>query len=165
MMYPYLGGSVPLQQSLRPFDCTDPTYRTEDFLNAITAKTVMTAGPEQTDSPFHEALILKKIAMIQTALIGPAQQWYSHLSLDIEKDWQAFCREFQKTFDNQQSQTQANLLLESITRASGKQLKTLALRKQQMTQKAYVNNALDMRNAEMNDALVKALDPQSARKH
>ena len=32
-----------------------------------------------------------------------------------------------------------------------------------MTQKAYVNNAPDMRNAQMNDALVKAFDPQLAR--
>ena len=29
--------------------------------------------------------------------------------------------------------------------------------------KAYVNNAPDMRNAQMNDAPVKALDPQLAR--
>ena len=100
--------------------------------------------------------------MIQTALIGPAQQWYSHLPLDIKKNWQAFRREFQKTCDNQQSQTQAKLLLESITRASGEQ-KKLALRIEQMTLKAYVNNAPDMRNAQMNEALVKALDPQLAR--
>ena len=32
-----------------------------------------------------------------------------------------------------------------------------------MTRKAYVNNAPDMQNAQMNDALVKALDPQLAR--
>ena len=32
-----------------------------------------------------------------------------------------------------------------------------------MTQKLYVDNAPDMRNAQMNDALVKALDPQLAR--
>ena len=32
-----------------------------------------------------------------------------------------------------------------------------------MTRKAYVNNAPDMRNAQMNDALVKALDLQLAR--
>ena len=31
MMYPYLGGSVPIQQAFRPFDGTDPTYTTEDF--------------------------------------------------------------------------------------------------------------------------------------
>ena len=82
MMYPYLGGSVPMQQSSRPFDGTDPTYTPEDFLNAIKANMVMTAGPEPTDSRFHEAWILKWIAMIQTALIGPAQQWYSHLPLE-----------------------------------------------------------------------------------
>ena len=55
IMHPHLGGSVPMQQSLRPFHGTDPTYTTEDFLKAITANLVMTAGPEQTDSPFHEA--------------------------------------------------------------------------------------------------------------
>ena len=82
-----------MQQSLKPCDGTDPTYTTEDLLNAITANMVMTAGPEQNDSPYHEAWILKRIAMTQTALIGPAQQWYSHLPL---KNWQAFCREFQK---------------------------------------------------------------------
>ena len=59
MMYPYLGGSVPMQQSLGPFDGFDPTYTTEDFLNAITANMVLAAGPEQMDSPFHEAWILK----------------------------------------------------------------------------------------------------------
>ena len=108
-MYPYLGGSVPIQQSLRPCDGTEPNYTTEDFSNAITSNMVMTAGPEQTLSAFHEAWILKRIAMVQTALIGPAQQWYSHLPLDHKKDWQAFCRELQKRFDNQQSQTKAKL--------------------------------------------------------
>ena len=152
-----------MQHSVRPFDGTDLTYKTEDFLNAIIANMVMTAGPEQTDSPFRETWILKRIAMIPTALIGPAQQWYSHLPLDIKKNWKPFCREFQKTFDNQQSRTQANLLLKSITRASGEQIKTLALRIEQKIRKAYVNNAPDMRNAQLNDAFVKALDPQLAR--
>ena len=54
-------------------------------------------------------------------------------------------------------------MLESITRASGEQIKTLALRIEQMTRKAYVYNAPDMRNAQMIDALVKALGPQLAR--
>ena len=162
LMYPYLGGSVPMQQSLRPFDGTDPTYKTEEFLKAITSNMLMKAGPEQTDSPFHEAWILKRIAMIKTALKGPAKQLYSHLPLDIRKNWQAFCREFQKhlTINNCKH---TKFLLESIARASGEQIKTLALRIEQMTRKAYLNNAPDMRNAQMNDALVKALDPQLAR--
>ena len=32
-----------------------------------------------------------------------------------------------------------------------------------MTRKAYINNAPDIRNAQMDDALFKALDPQLAR--
>ena len=50
---------------------------------------VMTPGPEMVDSPYHEASILKRMTMIQTALIGPAQQWYSHLPLEILKKWRA----------------------------------------------------------------------------
>ena len=61
-----------MQQSLGPLDSTDPTYTAEDFLKAIKANMVMSAGPEQIDSPYHEAWILKQIAMIQTALTGPA---------------------------------------------------------------------------------------------
>ena len=78
-----------MQRSLIPFDDTDPFYTTENFLNAITANMVMTAGPEQIDSPYHESWILKRITMIQTALIAPAQPWYSHLPLKIKKNWQS----------------------------------------------------------------------------
>ena len=56
---------------------------------------VMTAGPEQTGSPYYEAWIPKRINKIETALIGPAQQWYSHLPLELQKNWQAFFLEFQ----------------------------------------------------------------------
>ena len=52
MIYPY---SVPMQQSLRPFDGTDPTYTTGDFLDAITANMVMKAGPEQIDLIMNRA--------------------------------------------------------------------------------------------------------------
>ena len=98
-----------MQQHLRPFDGNEPTYTAEDFLNAITANMIITAGPEQADSPHQEAWILKRIA-----------------------SWQALCREFQKTFDNQKSQTKAKLLLERITSASGKLTEILALRIEQI---------------------------------
>ena len=62
-----------MQLSLKPFDGTDPTYTTEDFLNPVTANMVMTAGPEQADSPYHEARFLKQIAMMQRDLVGSAK--------------------------------------------------------------------------------------------
>ena len=68
-----------------------------------------TAGPESLESPYPETWTLKRIAIIQTALIGLAQQWHSHLPLEIKKNWQASCHEVQKTFYNQQSQTRALL--------------------------------------------------------
>ena len=64
---------MPIQQSLGSFDCTDPTYTTEDFQKAITANIVKTAGPDEVDLLYHKAWILKQIALIQTALIAPAQ--------------------------------------------------------------------------------------------
>ena len=82
------------------------------------------------------------------------------LTIGIKKNWRALCQEFQNTHDNQQSQTQAKVLLESTTRPSGEQIKAPALLIEQIVGKAYVNNAPDMESAHMNDALVKAIDPQ-----
>ena len=45
---------------MQPFDGTGLTYTTKDVLNAIAANMDMTAGPEQSDSLYHEAWILKK---------------------------------------------------------------------------------------------------------
>ena len=48
-----------MQQSLRPFDGTDLSQTTEDLLNAIKANMAVTAGPQQTDSTYHETWIVK----------------------------------------------------------------------------------------------------------
>ena len=55
MIHPYLGGSVAMQEPLKPFDGTEHTYTTDDILNAITADMVMIAETEQIDSPYYEA--------------------------------------------------------------------------------------------------------------
>ena len=68
----------------------------------------------------------------------------------MKKELSSVLAEFHQTFDTQQLQTQA---LESLTRASGEQIKTLEVRIEQMTGNAFVSNAPDMRNAQMNDAL------------
>ena len=47
-----------MKQSNRLFDGTDLKLTTENFLNAIKTNMVMTEA-EQTDSPFHQALISK----------------------------------------------------------------------------------------------------------
>ena len=60
----------------------------------LTPNMAMTEGPEQTDSPHQGPWILKRISMIQRALIVPAQLRYSHLPLEIKKNWTAFCRSF-----------------------------------------------------------------------
>ena len=101
--------------------------------------------------------------MMHTALLGPAQQWYPHLPLEIKKEVQEFCREFQKTIDIQQTQTQAKLLLDSITRALGEQNnQNICSPHSTSGKKICANNAPDMKNAQINDALVKALEPQLA---
>ena len=69
------------------------------FLNAIKANMVITAGPEQVGSPYHESWIFKRIANIQTTRIGPAQQWFSHLTLEIKKNFKRFAEYFGRTFN------------------------------------------------------------------
>ena len=136
--------------------------RQHNRLQRLSANTLMRAGPEQVDSPYHEAWVLNQIAMIQTALIGPAQQRYSDQPIEFKKKWQFFA-ENSKRFENQQSQTHAKSLLQRITRTSEEQIKTLTLRIEQTARKTYVNNAPDVRNAQMYGEQVKALDPKVAR--
>ena len=38
MMYPHVGGLVPMQQCLRPFDGSDPTYTAKYILNCYHSK-------------------------------------------------------------------------------------------------------------------------------
>ena len=57
---------------------------------------VRTAGPEHVDSLHHEAWILKRIALIQTVLIGSAQRCYSHLPIKIKKIGQRFAENFKR---------------------------------------------------------------------
>ena len=64
-----------------------------------------------------------------------------------------------KSFDNQQSRTQQKLLFESITRASGEQIKTIALRVEQTASNTYDNNNPDA----LKDVLFKTLDQQLVR--
>ena len=44
-----------MQEPLRPFDGTEPTYTTDEILNAMTANMVMVAETKQIDSPYYEA--------------------------------------------------------------------------------------------------------------
>ena len=63
--------------------------------------------------------------MTKTAEIRTAQLRFSNLPLQRKKNWQAFCRHFQKTFDKKQSQTQAKIP-KFFTRASGEQIRNIS---------------------------------------
>ena len=58
----------------------------------------MKAELKEVDSPYNEARILKHMAMIQTVLIGPAKQRYSHLPLEIEKKLASVLPRISKNF-------------------------------------------------------------------
>ena len=84
--------SVPVQQRL--FDGIDPTYTTVDFFKTITANMIMTAEPQQIESPYHEVMTIKRIAVIQTALLELEQQWYSNLKSRIKAELASFLPRF-----------------------------------------------------------------------
>ena len=119
---PYPRHSAPMQQPLQPFDGTDSTFTTENILNALLAIMVMTAGPEQVNSPRHETCILKQNAMIQTALTGPAQQWYSHLNIEFKRTGKLFRENFRRHLIINNRTHKLKILSKSFTRSSGEQI-------------------------------------------
>ena len=54
---------------------------------------VMTARPQQKDSPFHDARMLKGIDMIQRAPTGPEEKNLSYLPVEITKKLASFFAE------------------------------------------------------------------------
>ena len=56
---------------------TDPEYSLEDYLNAVTANLILNIGPEPVYMPLHQNWIHRRTALIQTALVGAAQEWFS----------------------------------------------------------------------------------------
>ena len=86
-----------MQQTIRPFDGTDPSNTTEVFLSAITAYMIMGGQPKKIESRYQEAWMFKLIAMIQTNLISHAQHWYSHLPVRIKKTGKLFANIFKRT--------------------------------------------------------------------
>ena len=70
-------GSVPT--TIRPFDCTDPAYTVEEYLNSIVAAMIFSSDIEPVNKPGHHQWKVKRAALILHTIQGPAQKWYSTL--------------------------------------------------------------------------------------
>ena len=68
------------------FTGTDPEYSVEDYLNAVTAKLILSRGPEPVNTPPHRSWLHKCAALIQTTFGGAAKKWFSVLPIDIKSE-------------------------------------------------------------------------------
>ena len=103
--------------------------------------------------------------MIRTALICLAEQWYSHLPLEISlKRIHKLCAQnFKKKHSiNLNLKIKLIFFSDSITRESVKQFN--AVRTQQLAWKSFVKFSPDIRKAQMIDSLTKAADSELARR-
>ena len=105
-------GSVPT--TIRPFDCTDPEYTAEEYLNSTVAAMIFSSGIEPVIKPGHHQWKVKRAALILHTLQGPAQKWYSTLPSETKLDWETFCREFSDMFDSEKSKQQAKIVLQQL---------------------------------------------------
>ena len=61
-------GSAPT--TIRPFDCTDPAYTVEEYLNSIVATMIFSSGIEPVEKPGHHQWKVKRAALILNTLQG-----------------------------------------------------------------------------------------------
>ena len=72
--YPVGGSSISSDKLLVVFKGTDPENSVEDYLNAVTAHSILIIGPEPVNTPLHQNWIHGRTALIQTTLDGAAQK-------------------------------------------------------------------------------------------
>ena len=97
-MNPYLmgGSSITSNKPLMAFTGTDPEYSVEDYLNAVTANSILNIGPEPINTPLHQNWIHRRTASLQRTLDGAAQKWFSLLPIETKSNWKSSHKNFQK---------------------------------------------------------------------
>ena len=149
-------GSVPT--TIRPFDCTDPAYTVEEYLNSIVAAMIFSSGIEPVNKPGHHQWKVKRAALILHTLQGPAQKWYSTLPSETKLDWETFCKEFSDMFDSEKSKQQVKIILQQLQKHTNESLRSLALRIETLVKTAYSLYTEDYRNSAMNQIFIRCLD-------
>ena len=147
-------GSVPT--TIRPFDGTDPACTVEEYLNSIVAAMIFSSGIEPVNKPGHHQWKVKRAALIQHTLQGPAQKWYSTLSSETKIDWETFCKEFSDMFESEKTKQQAKIILQQ--KHTNESLRSLALRIETLVKTAYSLYTEDYRNSVMNQTFIRCLD-------
>ena len=104
--------------------------------------------------------IYRLTALLQTALDGAAQKWFSVLPIDKKTDWKRFTQEFSKMFDSERNKQHQRVLCSEIRRLPNETIKQLAVRIATLVQKAYSLNTHDYRNTKMTEILMMTLTPQ-----
>ena len=124
-MNPYLmaGSSITSNKPLMVFTGTDPEYSVEDYLNAVTANLILNIGPEPINTPLHQNWTHRRTALIQTALDGAAQKWFSLLPIEMKSDWKRFTQEFSKKFDSERNKQHQRVLCNEIRRLPNETIK------------------------------------------
>ena len=161
-MNPYLmgGSSITSNKPLMVFSETDPEYSVEDYLNAVTANSILNTGPEPINTPLHQNWIHRRTSLIQTTLDGAAQKWFSVLPVEIKSDWKKFTQEFSKMFDSERNKQHQRVLCNEIRRLPNETIKQLAVDIETLVRKAYSLNTHDYKNTKMTDILMMTLLPQ-----
>ena len=98
------------------FTGTDPENSKKDYLNAGTAKLILSKVPEQINTPLHENWINRHTALIQTTLDGAAQKRFSILPIDIQSDW--------KIMDSERNKQHQRVLCNKIRGARNETIKS-----------------------------------------
>ena len=95
----YQMSCAPLSGDLKPFDGTDYKYPPAQFLNAVNARTTYQLGPEPTNPQYQYQWHIRRMALVATALTGPADTWFNSLDNTYKSDWSRFTSIFLKQFD------------------------------------------------------------------
>ena len=139
---------APLSGDLKPFDGTDYKYSPEQFLNAVQARATYQLGPEPIHPPYQYQWHVRRMALVATALTGPASTWFNSLPNDKKLDWLTFTTAFFQQFDNVTAQFRAQAETQTIKLNPTESISIYACKIEDLVNKGWPEFDPKMKNRE-----------------
>ena len=152
-----LSACAPLSGDLKPFDGTDYKYPPSQFLNAVQAHATYQLGPEPSHPAYQQQWHIRRMALVATALTGPAATWFNGLSETTKATWSTFTAAFLKQFDTVTAQFRAQAEAQTIKFKPEDSISIYACKIEDLVNKGWPEFDAKMRNREYVNVFIQGL--------
>ena len=95
----FINTSASIPEPLKPFDGLDHSYTPEEYLQQEEVRLHFAIGEEPQNNPIkYRSWHIRRMAYIQSSLIGTALDWYTNLHISYKQQWNSFVHYLKNNF-------------------------------------------------------------------